>query len=613
MVGDHDALRTAPAPWPRAASSATIDRVTDTSTGIERSHALVRADDPARPPALYRLPFSLAAIGLMLIALQAGKPVIGLGLLFIAMFTTASTTWRSFAARRAPSLALRAQAERALRRGRYGEARALYERSLALSHRDLAPTAPEVLLTYYSLATVHSMLDEREKSDEYIERMLDGLDRRVPTSWRAQVAWLLRRVAHQHSLAGEHARALQRCELALELVGPAPGADDTTVRSLLDDMAWIHHQAGDYIAAEHVFREALALHEQFRDIVLKTASRPEQGAPPPSSPYRVPGPPMANTTGGLDRAVAYSLVGLGWTLFERGRYDEARTCFDRAAIVANAAAPSMHGLGPAATPSRSGPALHVEILRGRAAVEMTHGNYRAADELYAQARDLVSAGHVAAQDAALAIDLGWLARSEGRYADADAHYEAAAKSLGKRHDGGATIACALHESLGELRRRQGRLRDAHREIARASVLAADYLGAEHPRVAAIEAVASRIHSARGDYVEAERCARQCMAVLRATVGAEHPRFAEAWLAMAEMHAGRGQVGAAEQAFRRALELREQAFGSEHHELAEILDGLGALLRGAGRDGEAEAIARRADAVRSGGGVPTASEARAATS
>ncbi len=585
----------------------------DTSTGIERAHALVGVDDAVRPPAFYRLPFSLAAIGLMLIALQAGKPVIGLGLLFVAMFTTASTTWRSFSSRRAPSLALRFQAERALRCGRYGEARTLYERSLALSVRDLAPAAPEVLLTYYSLATVHSMLDEHEKSDEYIDRMLDGLDHQVPTSWRAQVAWLLRRVAHQHSLAGEHARAIQRCELALELVGPAPGADDTTVRSLLDDVAWIHHQAGDYITAEHVFRDALAIHEQFRDIVLKGVARPESGTPLQSSPYRVPGPPIVTTTGGLDRAVAYSLVGLGWTLFERGQHQEARTCFDRAAIVANSASPSLPGYGPSATPARSGQALHVEILRGRAAMEMTQGNHGAAMELYTQARDLVSVGNAAAQDAALAIDLGWLARCEGHFAEAEAHYDVAAKALGKRHDGGATIACALHESLAELRRRQGRMRDAHREIARASVLAADYLGPEHPRIAAIEAISSRIHSARGDYAEAERCARQCMTVLRTAFGTEHPRFADAWLALAEMHAGRGHVAAAEQAFRRALELREHYFGPRYFELAEILDGMVVLLRGVGRDTEADGIACRADSLRRGPRAPARStESRATT-
>ncbi|MBC8074250.1 MAG: hypothetical protein IAG13_38375, partial [Deltaproteobacteria bacterium] len=92
-------------------------------TDVDGTQAMVRIDPVVRPPALYRIPFSLAAAGILLIAMQAGKPVIGLVLLFTVMFTTASVAWRSFSRRHAPALALRAQADRALRVGSYGEAR----------------------------------------------------------------------------------------------------------------------------------------------------------------------------------------------------------------------------------------------------------------------------------------------------------------------------------------------------------------------------------------------------------------------------------------------------------------------------------------------------------
>ncbi|HWB79676.1 MAG TPA: tetratricopeptide repeat protein, partial [Nannocystaceae bacterium] len=562
--------------------------VAQAGSNVEGTQSLVRVD-AARPPALYRIPFSLAAAGIVLIALQAGKPVIGLALLFTVMFTTASVAWRSFARRHAPALALRAQADKALRSGSYGEARSLYERALALVQRDLPTGSPEVLLNCYSLATVHSMLHDRVRADEYLQRLLRGLEDRVPASWRGQLAWLLRRVAHQHSLAGDHARAIDLCERALELVGPAPGADDTTVRSVVDDVAWIHHHAGQYATAEYMFREALAIHEQFRDAALEVAQRPVRGTSHADSPYRVPGPAVAPTTGGLDRAVAYSLLGLGWTLFERARYDEARACFERARLVANLAGRPTEG-------RTRGTSLHVEILRGRGAIEVALGHYDEARQLYDDARQLAEGSEGSTQRAALAIDLGWLARCAGHNEEADAAYTSAAAALSGGEESTGTIACALHESLAELRRRQGRLREAAKEIQRAASLAEQCLGPEHPRVASIEAIASRIHTARSDWAEAERCGRRCLAILRAGLGADHPRCAEGWVALGELHLARAQHGAAEHAFSEAMRLREAAFGPAHPELAEVFDGMIAVFRASGRDHDADALNERRGAV-----------------
>lgn len=560
------------------------------ATGSGGGAALVRADAMVRAPALYRIPFSLAALGLLLIAMQAGRPVAGLALLFALLFGSASIAWRSFAQRHAPALALRAQGDRALRGGAYDEARTLYERALSLVQRDLPASSPEVLLNCYSLATVSSMLHDRAQADEYLRRLLDGLEGRVPASWRAQLAWLLRRVAQQHSHAGHHARAVELCETALELVGPAPGADDTTVRSIVDDIAWIHHHAGEYACAERLFREALSIHEQFRDAALEAATAPQRGSATSASPYRVPGPQAQPTTGGLDRAVAFSLLGLGWTLFERARFEEARSCFERAKVVAN--------LGGTATsttsnnnPTGAGATrLDIEILRGAAAIEVSLGEYDRAANSYDAAWALVDENS-GTQYAALCIDRGWLARSRGDYDAADAAYALAADAIASG-DNSAAIACALHESIAELRRRQGRLREGAKEIQRAATLAGECLGAEHPRVASIEAVASRIHTARGDLGEAEQCARRCLAVLRVTFPAEHPRFAEGWLALGEMHLSRSQFGAAHEAFSRALALREQTLGERHPELGEVIDGLVAVLRATSREAEADALAQR---------------------
>ena len=81
---------------------------------------------------------------------------------------------------------LRDQGDARLVDGRYGEARALYERSLALAERELPPTAPELLVNYYSLAAVNSMLHDHARADRYLDELLRGLDDRVPAPWAGQ-------------------------------------------------------------------------------------------------------------------------------------------------------------------------------------------------------------------------------------------------------------------------------------------------------------------------------------------------------------------------------------------------------------------------------------------
>ena len=577
--------------------------VGQSSTSLARTHAVAAVHLRARPAALYRIPFSLMLLGLMLISIQAGKPLLGLAVMLTALMSSAAMAWRSVARRETPAASLRSQGDLRLVDGDYKEARALYERALAIAERELPPAAPEVLVNYYSLAAVNSMLHDHGKADRYLAELLRGLGDRVPAPWSGHVAWLLRRVAHHHSLQGKHERAVALCRRALDLVGDAPGADDNTVRSLLDDLAWIHHHAGDYAEAEALFRQALVVHEQFRDAALELAQRPVRRTTPPESPYRVPGPAHASTTGGLDRAVAYTLLGLGWTVYERGRYAEARKAFDRAGVVAASA-----GEGEAGEPwasARTNAGLRVEILRGRAAVAVTLGEYEDAEGLYDKAMVMLAGAAEPLQAAALDIDRGWVLRCRRDYDAAEAAYRRALDGIARAKEGSAALTCALYESLAELRRRQGRLKDAQRDVRNALELADDCLGPEHPRVAGILAVAARINAARSEYNEAERAARKCLTLLRAGFGRVHPRFADGFIALGEVQLGRGQYGAAEQTFARALGLRESMLGREHPELAEILDGQAAVLRATSREEEAEALLARAASLRESAGPAAA--------
>jgi tetratricopeptide (TPR) repeat protein len=566
-----------------------------TSVGVRQ--ALVPVAVRPRPVALYRIPVTLMLLGLFMMALQAGQPLLGLVMLMTAATTTLGCAWRGAGRNGSVVLSLRDQGDVRLVDGRYREARVLYERSLALAERELPPAAPELLVNYYSLAAVNSMLHDHARAGRYLDELLRGLNDRVPAAWAGHVAWLMRRVAHHCSQQGQHARAEQLCRRALELVGDAPGADDNTVRSLLDDLAWVKHHAGSYAEAEALFREALAVHEQFRDVVLEQAQRPRRGPGQGRSPYREPGPATATTSGGLDRAVAYSLLGLGWTIYERGRYDEARRFFDRARMIATRLAAAPAGAVYGGLRGGSGEGLWIEVLRGQAAVSVTLGEYEQAQALYAEADHRSQGGDETAQRAALLVDMSWLARCRARYDEAEAIGRAALDEVERANEGVAAIASALHESLAELRRRQGRARDGQRHIREAQELAGRCLGADHPRMAGILAVAARLHAARSEPVEAERAARQSLTLLETSLGAEHPRMADAYLALGEAQLARGRLGAAERSLSLALALRQETMGAEHPELGEILDAQVAVLRASSREDEAQPLLDRVARLR----------------
>ncbi len=554
-------------------------------------------------PALYRIPLSLMLMGLLLIAMQAGKPLLGLAVMITALMSTAALAWRTVARRITPVAALRDEGDALLVGGQYQRARAFYERALAIAQRELPPASPEVLINYYSLAAVNSMLHDHQRADRYLEQLLRGLDNRVPNPWSGHVAWLMRRVAHHHSLHGDHERAIALCRRALDLVGEAPGADDNTVRSLVDDLAWIHHHAGDYPRAESLFREALAIHEKFRDIALEIAQRPLRSAAPPDSPYRVPGPAAASTSGGLDRAVAYSQLGLGWTLYERGQYEAAARCFDRASVVCSTVGLDRASADDAKARALTG--LRIEILRGQAAVRVTLGQWAAAYRAYQQARGLCGDGIEPQQIAALLLDIGWLERCREHYEEAEVAYRSALDHVADTQEGTAALACALHEGMAELRRREGRLKEGIKHAREAFTLGERYLGSEHPRMAGILSVTARLQVARGEHTEAERLARMCLALLRTRFGAEHPRIAEGFLALGELQLARGQLGAAEGSLARALEKRVASLGEGHPELLEVLAAQRDVMRALSRDEDAAALTERIAQIRERAGLDDA--------
>ncbi|MGH1345098.1 MAG: tetratricopeptide repeat protein [Nannocystales bacterium] len=535
-----------------------------------------------RAPALYRIPITLSLMGLFMIAIQAGQPLVGFASMMAVLATAAALSLRSMARRYAPATILRDQGDAKMANGRYREARAFYERALAIVQRELPLSSPEVLSGNYNLAVVSSLLGDHDQAATCLDALLCGLGGRVPNAWSGRIAWLLRRIARHHSIHGRHSGAEEACRLALDLVGDAPGADDCTVRSLVNDLAWAHQRAGDLRGAECSFRDALSIHEQYRDIAATLAAPSGAGRGAHQSPYRAPSPKETTTSGGLDRAVAHSLVGLGWTLFELGRFADADVSFGRALMLA-----SLSG-GP------EDMSLRAESLRGRGTVAFELGRYADADRCYRRAADALLVGDTP-QAIALLLDRAWFACIRGEDPRAEGLLVEAERRL-RTSPGHVSLQGALHVVWAELGRRQGNDKEAHKHSQRAVVLAADAL-AEHPRRASVLALATRVHVSRSELAAAERYGRRALELLRGSgLPQTHPRYAEVSLAMGELHAARGQWGAAEEAFRSALETREARLGPEHPALDEILGGLTGVYEATGRTAEQADLQQRREAL-----------------
>ncbi len=560
-----------------------MEPVADVTLPARMEAGCVPAAMRGRAPALYRIPITLSLMGLLMIAIQAGQPLVGLASMVGVVATAAALCLRSMARRYAPAAILRDQGDAKMANGRYREARAFYERALAIVQRELPLGSPDVLSGNYNLAVVCSLLGDHDQAARCLDALLCGLGGRVPKPWSGRIAWLLRRIARHHSLHGRHHGAREAARLAIELVGEAPGADDCTVRSLVNDLGWAHQRAGAFEAAERSFRDALAIHEQYRDIVAMQAAPVGAGAQSQHSPYRAPSPHESPTSGGLDRAVAHSLVGLGWTLFELGRYADAEAAFGRALMLAS----SSDGTEDAA--------LRGEALRGQGTTAFETGRYTDADRCYRRAADALRADG-APPMISLLLDRAWLACVRGQDPRAEGLLLEAQRRL-RADPGHLGFVGSLHCAWAELRRRQGNERDAHKHAQRAVVLAAEAL-AEHPRHASVLALAARVHVTRSELSAAERYGRRAIALLRASgLPQTHPRFAEVSIAMGELHAARGEWGAAEEAFVAALAVREMRVGTDHPALEEIFDGLRAVFEATGRSAE------QADRLRAGGGRP----------
>ena len=187
-------------------------------------------------------------------------------------------------------------------------------------------------------------------------------------------------------------------------------------------------------------------------------------------------------------------------------------------------------------------------------VTIEAGDYVAANQLFARARQVLEALPTGAQDPVL---LASVISDQARVAFHDSKYD--------RAD-------ALHREALTIRER--------------------VLGPSHPGVASSLRGLGGIHYRRGEFAKAEEMYRRALAIDRARYGAGHPDLAQSLSFLASALGQLGRDKEAEPLEIEAAQIQERAFGPMHYRVANELNNLAALYGRQGHLREAEEILER---------------------
>ncbi len=185
----------------------------------------------------------------------------------------------------------------------------------------------------------------------------------------------------------------------------------------------------------------------------------------------------------------------------------------------------------------------------------------------------------------------------GRYAEARAALERASaiaeESLGRDHPSQVGYA----SNLGFIADRLGDGAQARAHLERAVTLGEATLGADHPGVyEAFNNLAVHLYST-GELDAAEAYFERALVGARKNLGAEHPALGKVIANLALCASERGEPGRALERYDEALALEERGLGPDHIDVAQTLNNRGSALRRLGRFAEARESYDRARAIR----------------
>jgi len=362
--------------------------------------------------------------------------------------------------------------------GSYAEARALFERALAIMAREVGEDDPNHAMVLDNLARLLDDMGDSATARGLFDRAVAALTRSLGPE-HPEVALALNNLGSLLHQQGDFGAAREHFERAAAIYARAPGGD---LAMVLSNLGRLHADLGEYSRARELLAEALALHE--------------------------------TEHGPLHRDVATSTAALASLLHEQGDYAGARPLYDRA----------LQGLEDALGPVH----LYVaDVLNDLGRLLHDQGDLAEAEPLYRRAlrirEEVLPDGHpdVAASLDNLAVllhDRGELEAARPLYARALALREAA---LGPDHP----LVAASFTNLAALQLQQGDPGAAVPLYERALHIWEAAVGPDHPDTAlALHNLAAALEET-GELAAAGPLYERACASWSAALGPDHPDVA----------------------------------------------------------------------------------------
>jgi tetratricopeptide (TPR) repeat protein len=401
---------------------------------------------------------------------------------------------------------------------------------------------------------------------------------------------------------GDYVKAEAMCRQSLALEEKLHGGENQHVVMSIDCIARVLLAQGRLAEAEPMFRQTLAMqkkllgaqHEEVASrlhnlaVVLRTRGKLAEA----EALHREALAMQRRLLAHEHPDIARSLGGLAAASYDHGKLAEA------AALHREALAMEKKLLGE----------VHPDValaLNNLAAVLLQQGNptnLAEAETLFRQAmamrKQLLGEEHpdVAQSLANLGAVLGKQG-GPGKLAEAETLLRQAlairTKSFGAEH---ADVAGTLH-NLGFALMEEGKLAEAETTLRQALAMRKKLLGEENQDTAASLASLAALLTRQGKPGEAEAMLREALAMLKRLFGNEHPIVAQSLANLATVIAQQGKLKEAEAMYREALAMQKKGRGNENPDVATSLNNLATVLWQEGRRSEAEAMLREALAMR----------------
>ncbi len=369
--------------------------------------------------------------------------------------------------------------------GDHAEARAAYERALAIWGKALGPEHPHVAVTLSNLGLVHRRMGDHDEARALFERSVAIREKALGPE-HPEVAESLGNLGSVHWAMGNHAEARALMERGLAIHEKALGPAHPTVARSLNDLGIVHWATGELDEARVLYERGLVIKEK--------ALGPEH-------------PDLART-----------LTNLGFVHRRMGDHAEARALFERALAIEEKA------LGPD----------HPQVASTLHNLGMVH--YSMSD--HAGAKGLFERA-LAIKEKALGPEhpkvissltgLGESYQVMGEHAEARARFEralaVAEKALGPEH---LWVASVL-DSLGDLALEQKRPQEALELFERAVGIFDAHEGVQENEAEVRLGLARALVAAGGDTKRARAQANEAAKAYREAGNSEELAKAEAFL------------------------------------------------------------------------------------